>query len=241
MLRAIDQDLWVAEQPLKYFGLEVGTRMTIVRLQDGRLIVISPIASDDAMIQQLNQLGVVSDIVAPNLYHHLFLAQFKQRYPHAKLWATSGLEQKCPNLLIDQYLSEQTIGLLDEIEAVPVSGFNTFDIKGYSPLNEWVFFHSKSRTLIVTDLAFYLDGHSSLTTQLISRLFGVYGQLRPSWLERIATRDKARVKQSIQHILTWEFERVIMAHGRIVERNGKRQFQQGYEWFLGSPLSSEER
>ncbi len=26
MLKAIDTDLWVAEQPLTYFGLEVGTR-----------------------------------------------------------------------------------------------------------------------------------------------------------------------------------------------------------------------
>jgi hypothetical protein len=29
MLRAIDRDIWVVEQPLRYFGLSVGTRMTV--------------------------------------------------------------------------------------------------------------------------------------------------------------------------------------------------------------------
>ncbi|MCC5657308.1 DUF4336 domain-containing protein [Nostoc sp. XA010] len=57
MLKAIDTDLWVAEQPLKYFGLEVGTRMTVIRLTSGKLMVISPIAMDDATINELNQLG----------------------------------------------------------------------------------------------------------------------------------------------------------------------------------------
>lgn len=70
MLRAIDADLWVAEQPLKYFGLEVGTRMTVIRLNDGKLMVISPICPEEKVIHQLNQLGKVSYIVAPNLYHH---------------------------------------------------------------------------------------------------------------------------------------------------------------------------
>lgn len=252
MLRAIDTDIWVAEQPLKYFGLEVGTRMTVIRLNDDRLMVISPIRTDEALIHQLNQLGDVGYIVVPNLYHHLFVAQFKQIYPNAELWATPGLEQKCPDLLIDQIIgeltsqsqrveqsskrSDRTSQLLDGIEFAMVTGFNTLDIKGYSPLNEWVFFHAKSRTLIVTDLAFNFDINSSLTTQLVAKLLGGYKQLRPSLLEKIATQDKDGVKKSIQQILTWDFERVIMAHGSILEQDGKRQFQLGYEWFLGMSL-----
>ncbi|WP_339384515.1 hypothetical protein [Oscillatoria sp. FACHB-1407] len=40
------------------------------------------------------------------------------------------------------------------------------------------------------------------------------------------------MRRSIQRILVWNFERVIMAHGSIIEQDGKRQFQLGYEWFL---------
>lgn len=236
MLRAIDTDLWVAEQPLKYFGLEVGTRMTVIRLSNRKLMVISPICPEDKIIHQLNQLGKVSYIVAPNLYHHLFVAQFKQVYPDAEVWATSGLEQKRPDLQINQFLSERTSQFLDGIEATLVTGFNTLDVTGYAPLNEWVFFHSKSRTLILTDLAFYFDESSSLTAQLIAKLFGGYKQLRPSPLEKIATRDKQQVKQSIQRIITWDFKRVIVAHGNILSGDAKGQFKLGYEWFLGMPF-----
>ncbi|HEY9851454.1 MAG TPA: DUF4336 domain-containing protein [Leptolyngbyaceae cyanobacterium] len=159
MLRAIDTDLWVAEQPLKYFGLEVGTRMTVIRLINGKLMVISPIYTQEKIIHQLNQLGKVSYIVAPNLYHHLFVSQFKQVYPDAEVWATSGLEHKLHDLQIDRFLSERITEFFDGIEATLVTGFNTLDVTGYAPLNEWVFFHSKSRTLILTDLAFYFHGN----------------------------------------------------------------------------------
>jgi hypothetical protein len=232
MLRAIATDLWVAEQPLKYFGLEVGTRMTVIRLSQDQLVIIAPIKLQDDITDQLNQLGNVSDIIAPNLYHHLFLNQCKQRYPNATLWATSGLQDKRPDLLIDKILSDRTIQSFNGLEAAQVTGFNTFDIKGYMPLNEWVFFHAKSRTLIMTDLAFHFDRQSSLSAQLITRVLGGYQQLRPSLLEKIATKDKEQVCQSLQPIFAWDFERVIMAHGSIIEQDGKRQLQLGYEWFL---------
>ncbi|NER99662.1 MAG: DUF4336 domain-containing protein, partial [Symploca sp. SIO1B1] len=71
MLRNIDTNLWVAEQPLKYFGLEVGTRMTVIRFNPDKLLVISPINPEEKMIHQLEQLGTVNYIISPNLYHHL--------------------------------------------------------------------------------------------------------------------------------------------------------------------------
>ena len=49
MLRQLDRDLWVAEQPLRFVGLEIGARMTVVRLPDGRLVVHSPIGYTDEL------------------------------------------------------------------------------------------------------------------------------------------------------------------------------------------------
>lgn len=233
MLRKIDSNLWVAEQPLKYFGLEVGTRMTVIRLTNGKLMVISAISIDEAIINQLNQLGEVGYIIVPNLYHHLFVADFKLCYPHAELWAVSGMERKRPDLQIDKIITEGKNSLIDGVEYVLVQGFNTLDINGYSPLNECVFFHAESRTLIVTDIVFHINNQfASPSIKLLTRLLGAYNQLRPTLLEKFATQDKAKVKCSIQQILKWDFERVIMAHGSILEHNAKSQFQAGYEWFL---------
>ncbi|MDY7015383.1 MAG: DUF4336 domain-containing protein [Cyanobacteriota bacterium] len=63
MLREIDRNLWVAEQPLNYFGLSVGTRMTVIRLGDRELVAISPIQASANLIRQLNDLGEVSQII----------------------------------------------------------------------------------------------------------------------------------------------------------------------------------
>ncbi|MEH2243170.1 hypothetical protein [Nostoc sp.] len=80
------------------------------------------------------------------------------------------------------------------------------------------------------------DDQCSPSTRLIAKLLGAYNQLRPSLLEKFATPDKVKVKWSIQQLLTWDFERVIMAHGSIIEQNGKPQFKTGYKWFLEIPL-----
>ena len=86
MLREIDKDIWVAEQPFRYFGLSVGTRMTVIRLANRELAVISPIQVSDAIVSQLGELGTVKHIIAPNLYHYLFAANFKTLCPKSPVW-----------------------------------------------------------------------------------------------------------------------------------------------------------
>ncbi len=41
---------------------------------------------------------------------------------------------------------------------------------------------------------------------------------------------------TIERVLNWDFQRVIMAHGTIVETNAKQKLKEGYEWFLGEKL-----
>lgn len=238
MLREIDNNIWVGEQPLKYLGLNVGTRMTLIRLVTSELIVISPIQVDNTTIHQLNALGDVSYIIAPNLYHYLFASSFKAIYPKAKLWAAPGLESKRSELPIDKVISVDEKSILDEVEYLLFDGLKVLDLNGPSLLNECVFFHRESRTLILTDTAFHFDESFSLTTQLVARLIGGYKKLSPSLLEKFATQETEKVKQSVQKVLAWDFNRVVMAHGSIIERDAKRKLREGYEWFLGTSLTT---
>ena len=73
MLKSIDRDLWVGEQPFKYLGLPVGRRMTVILLSGGRLLLISPIEIDENTKEQLDSIGKVEFIIAPNLFHYLYL------------------------------------------------------------------------------------------------------------------------------------------------------------------------
>lgn len=233
MLRELGQDLWVAEQPLRYFGLSVGTRMTIVRLAKRELAVISPIQISEAVVSQLDELGTVRHIIAPNLYHYLFVDHFKAMYPNATLWAAPGLEAKKPELLIDQIIGSHETDRWVGLETVFFDGFRTIGLNGFDALNEYVFFHAASQTLILTDTAFHFDDSFPIITQLATRVIGGYKRLSPSILERIATTEKEKVRESVEKVLAWNFERVIMAHGSIINSNGKEQFRRGYEQFLG--------
>ncbi len=235
MLRAIDRDLWVTEQPLRYFGLSIGTRMSVIRLSN-KLVVISPIQVSDELVGELNELGTVTHIIAPNLYHYQFVAEFKAAYPAATFWATAGLRAKRPELIIDQVIANDSNGAWDGLERLFLDGFKTLSPSGPDPLDEWVFFHGASRTLILTDTAFCFDESFPWVTQLVTKLGGGYKSLSPSLLERLATTEKDRVKASAEQVLRWDFDRVIMAHGSIVEQNGRQQFKRGYEQFLGCSL-----
>ncbi|MGH9203992.1 MAG: DUF4336 domain-containing protein, partial [Vicinamibacterales bacterium] len=57
MLRELASDLWIADQPLRFFGIELGARMTIVRLPSSQLLLHSPIACSRELIERLAVLG----------------------------------------------------------------------------------------------------------------------------------------------------------------------------------------
>jgi hypothetical protein len=151
MLRQLDRNLWVAEQPFSYFGLSVGTRMTVIRLADDQLIVISPIQVDDKMTHELNAIGTVHHIIAPNLYHYLFASHFKSIYPEATFWAAPGLKAKRADLQIDRVIDSNDMSLWPGLESLLFDGFKTLGLNGFETINESIFFHPESRTLILTD------------------------------------------------------------------------------------------
>lgn len=238
MLRKIDEEIWVAEQSLRYLGLSVGTRMTVIRLDCRELVVISPIQASDEILDRLSQLGTVKHIIAPNLYHYLFAAEFKSLYPEATFWAVPGLESKKPELAIDKTIEASANGLWNGLEFIFFDGLRVLSLSGLDSLNECVFFHLASGTLILTDTAFHFDESFPRLTQLATKVLGGYKCLSPSILERIATTDKERVKKSVEQVLNWDFERVIMAHGSIIEQNGKEKFRQGYAQFLERSINT---
>ncbi len=233
MLREIDRNIWVAEQPLRYLGLSIGTRMTVIRLAHRELAVISPIQASDTIVSQLGELGMVQHIIAPNLYHYSFISKFKALYPNAIVWAVPGLQAKKPDLPISKIIERGTLGSWDGLEYIFFDGFRTLGLSGFDSFNECVFFHSESRTLILTDAAVHFDKSFPALTQFASRVLGGHKKLSPTLLERVATTEKERVREAVKKMLDWDFERVIMAHGSVIEQDGKEKFQQGYEQFLG--------
>lgn len=235
-LRPITSNVWVLEQPFKYFSLEVGTRMTIIRLSSDRLVLISPVKLDSQAITEINKLGTLTYIIAPNLFHYLYLQDCQNIYPEASVITAPGLETKKPEIKSDYTFTQDEISFNGELEYLLFAGFQVFMLTTLSVANEIVFYHPESKTLILTDTAFNFDRSFPLITQFASRIIGCYEQLRPSLLDKIATQDKEQIIASVNKLLQWDFQRVIMAHGTIVEENAREKFVAGYEWFLDTKL-----
>lgn len=234
-LTSVGTNLWIAEQPLRFLGLEVGARMSVVRIRDGTLALISPIEMNDALLAAIHALGVVSHLIAPNRFHHLFLPKAIRHFSKAKVLGVPGLDQKRPEVRFDELLDAP--GSLDEeLSYRPFEGVCAVFPGGIENLNEVVFFHRPSRTLVLADTAFNFGPQSAPITRLAGRLLGCYGRLQPSRLEKWGSRNKAQVEASVRAILQWRFDQVIPAHGAVVAEGGWEQLRAGYAWLLEQPL-----
>jgi hypothetical protein len=195
-------------------GLALSSRMTVVRLPDGALWLHSPIPLTDALKGELDQLGPVRWIVAPNLAHHLFAGEALKAYPSAHLWGAPGLKKKRPDLADLRSLPKD---VLPEWDAALAQVF----VEGMPQVRETVWFHKRSKTLIATDLCMWFQGDWPWSTRVYGHLNGVMNGLAVSRLLLLTTRDKLAAATSCRRILDWPVERVVMAHDSIVETNAK--------------------
>lgn len=225
-MRRLAEDLWVTERPLRFLGLEVGARMTVVRLRDGGLLLHSPVAPDPELRAEIEALGEPRHAVAPNRFHHLFIAQWRGLYPALRLYAAPGLPAKRADVAFDAVLEPGFVApWADDLDHQWVAGMPT--------LSEVVFLHRASRTLIVCDLAFNLGREAPLATRVGFSLLGGYGKLGPSLVERVLVRDRAAARAALARVLDWDFDRVIVAHGSVMESGGRAALARGYRWLVG--------
>jgi hypothetical protein len=225
MLRELARDLWVEERPQRFYGLEVGTRMTVMRLADGSLLLHSPVALDAELRRELDERGPVRCAVAPNRVHHLYAGEVAKAYPQARLWVAPGLERKRPDLVFEGVLG-------DEAPAEWRGQVDQVFFRGRPFENEVVFLHRASRTLLMCDLAFNFGPSAHPATRLLMRLIRSYGRFGPSRLDPLLIRDRAAARASLERILAWDFDRVVVAHGDVLERGGREALRAGYAWLL---------
>jgi hypothetical protein len=170
-VEAWSDGIWLAEAPLRFFGLPLGTRMTVVRLPDGGLFVHSPVALTSTLAAEIDALGRVHHVVSPNELHHLWLGDAHAAWPDARLWAPPGLAQKRPELPFAAPLGD----------AAPDAWAGALEqglVRGSRWMEEVVFFHPASRTLRVGDLCQHFGPESPWLTRLFAHAARMYGRPR---------------------------------------------------------------
>jgi hypothetical protein len=222
-LRELAQDLFVVERPLSVAGIEIGMRMTVIRLANGDLFLHSPVPVDDELRAAINAVGRVRHVVAPNKVHHLFVAGARAAWPDARFYAAPGLPEKRRDFHFDEVLGteapEAWRGQIDQVH-----------MGGMPYVEEVVFHHRASGTVLLTDLAFNMREGKTFMTRIFLRVMGVSGRFGPSRMFKQMIRDRAAARASLDAVLAWEFDRVIVTHGVVLASRGKRLLRDAYKW-----------
>jgi len=203
-------------------GVSLPLRMTVLACEGG-VAIVSPIEMDDALGNAVDALGPVRYILAPNLLHHMYVAQAAERYPDAKVLGAPGLAAKRGDLRFDGELGDGEV--TPEIE----SHF----VRGADKLAEVVFFHRPSKTLVVTDLVFNIHGAKGMSGLVLSMMSRALGRVEQSRLLRWMTKDRAAAGKSVDTLLSLPFERLVMAHGNVVEQGARAELSAGTWWMRG--------
>jgi hypothetical protein len=104
-LRPLDEDLWLAERRFAPLPVrDIGTRMTVVRLPGGDVVLHSPTAADEPTRLAVEAIGPVRAVICPNRVHPHFAGEWKHADPAALLLAAPGLAAERRELAFDGVL-----------------------------------------------------------------------------------------------------------------------------------------
>lgn len=214
MLTQLAPSLWECNAPMKFFGMALGHRMTVAKLSDGSLWVHSPVAFSESLAAELATLGPIAHLVAPNYMHDTYLEGWLPRYPGVRFYAPRSFHKVFPAFKITDRLDD----------SVPVAWSDVFTqhvVRGIPLVHEVVFLHRPSRTLIVADLTFNLGSEMPLLSKVLLKLDGCYDCFAVSRVMKIVIKDRAALRASINHVLAWDFDRIVVAHGANIETGGQ--------------------
>lgn len=210
------------DRPFTFFGAQIGNRMTVIRLSDGTLWVHSPIAPTPDIQTSLRSLGKVAHIVCPNTFHHVHAKAFHETYSSAAVYGVPGLEEKLAPLPVMNLYDPGTsdISWANDILIVP--------LYGVPKVNEVVFYHTASKTVIVTDMIFNTH-HKTGWTKLFLMLAGAHNKCGIDTVYRMMIKDKQQFLASVAPLLDVEVDRIVMSHGDVITQNATHIFRKAIE------------
>jgi Domain of unknown function (DUF4336) len=205
------------------------TRMTVVLLTNGDLFLHSPIAFDATLARCLQSLGRIRHLVSPNRGHYAHIGEWAKRFPDAITWASPGVRERARSQRIDVHF-ERDLGLSpppewrDDIDQTIIPGV---------VLDEVVFFHKESKTLIVADTIMNFEPDKMRQPyRLIAWLSGISAPSGGMPIDmRLAFWPRRReVRPAVERILCWQPERIVLSHGRCFDTNASGEVRRAFSW-----------
>lgn len=213
--------IWVSERPLWFSGVRLRSRTTVVRLGSGALWVHSPGPPMDEVCKALDALGDVRFLVVPNRFHHLQVPAIAARYPKAFVVGPKSAEERNPSVKVQIGLDDPTY-LENTSELAPVH------LDGVPFLDETVFFHAPSGSLIAADLLMSACARDHWTWRTAARVLGRYGRNLPPPDVRAKTRASTAAAESIARLSKLPIERILVAHADPITERPAQQLLEAW-------------
>ena len=217
--------IWIKEYPIHYAGTRFNSRMTLVRLLNGNLFIHSPCEIDQQTKTAIEALGKVEFIVAPGSYHHLYVGSAQRAFPEAEVFICPGIETKNPQLEFDWLLG-------DRPDKRWADCFEQVLVRGNKYIWEVAFFYKPTRTLILVDL---IESFSDATEDVnwllklwFRLVYRMWDNPKPAPEYQMGWKDKNAAAKSLNKILSWDFETIIVSHGDLIEGNAKKIARQAW-------------
>jgi hypothetical protein len=215
--------VWLCTSPVSFLGLRLTATMVVLRLSDGGLLVYSPALLTRERRAEVESLGRVAHLYAPNLHHFLHLGDWTAAFPAARVHAPRGLQKKRPELRVDRVQGASPepafAGVIDEI---PIDGFR---------LQETALFYRPAQTLVVADLVHNIGRPTHGWTATYARMMGFYDRVALSRAIRwSAFPDRKAARRSIDDVLGRGFDRLVVGHGAPLTTGGRDAVAATYDW-----------
>jgi hypothetical protein len=202
--------IWIGERTLWFSGVRLRSRTTVVRIAGGGLWVHSASEPTPEHCAELDRLGQVRWVVVPNRYHHMQAAAMKARYPEASVVGPASAIARNKTVVIDVPIDDERMpSLVPELSPVP--------LRGVPFLDETLFFHAATRTLIGTDLMMCGCPRDHWTWRWASRVTGQYQRHKAPPDVRWHTRSGPALHQSLDALAALPMERILVAHSDPIE------------------------
>jgi hypothetical protein len=193
--------------------------VTLLRLSDGRVIVHSTAPFAEKDVAAIRAFGEPAWLVDATMLHETFAKEGRAALPGLPYLAPTGFNEVSG--VATEPLDPPPSDWANEIEVLRIEGTRK---------NEHVFFHRRSRTLVVADLFFSFPAETRGWAHFFARrimglppnLFGV------SRFFRMLISDQQAFERSIARMLQWDFERVVVAHRTPLETDAKKAVQSAF-------------
>jgi hypothetical protein len=219
--REIADDVVLMSFPWRTLGIDFGRNVTLLRLNDGRLVIHSTAPFAEKDIERIRGFGEPAWLMDATLMHDTFAKEGRAALPGLPYLAPDGFTKVSG--IATASLCPPPSDWDGEIDVIRIDGLKK---------NEHALFHRRSRTLVVADLFFSFPPETRGWTRFFVRhfmrlptLFGI------SAFFRLMISDRAAFEQSARTLLQLDFEKLIVAHWKPLLKDAKPAVEQALRDF----------